>query len=114
MEVWPEDTPNSISARRWLRWRERPVRLTARGTDVTRTHEHQAVAEPIRFNVPYVGSAAASNVAQSFSSRAMCGDGPFTARATAALSALVGDRPTLADDVVHARARAVLAAARPA
>lgn len=62
---------------------------------MTRTHEHNAVAEPIRFNVPYVGSAAASNVAQSFSSRAMCGDGPFTARATAALSALVGDRPTL-------------------
>jgi dTDP-4-amino-4,6-dideoxygalactose transaminase len=62
---------------------------------VTPTPERTASHPAIPFNRPYVGAAASENVEQSLSGRALCGDGPFTARATAALSALVGSRPTL-------------------
>jgi dTDP-4-amino-4,6-dideoxygalactose transaminase len=62
---------------------------------VTPTPEHTAPRPAIPFNRPYVGAATSELVTQSLASRALCGDGPFTARASAALSALVGSRPTL-------------------
>lgn len=52
-------------------------------------------AEPIRFNVPFVAPATERYLSESLASRSLCGDGPFTHRATAALAELVGGRDTL-------------------
>ena len=49
----------------------------------------------IRFNVPYIAAATEAYLHESLSSGTLCGDGPFTRRATAALSELVGGRDTL-------------------
>jgi len=49
----------------------------------------------IRFNVPHVPVTTGDYLLESLASRSLCGDGPFTARATAALSKLVGGRPNL-------------------
>lgn len=54
-----------------------------------------SAAAPIRFNVPFVAPRTADYLAESLASRALCGDGPFTRRATAALAELVGGRETL-------------------
>jgi dTDP-4-amino-4,6-dideoxygalactose transaminase len=54
-----------------------------------------APADLIRFNVPHVPDTTGDYLLESLASRSLCGDGPFTARATTALSQLVGGRTAL-------------------
>jgi dTDP-4-amino-4,6-dideoxygalactose transaminase len=52
-------------------------------------------SKAIRFNVPHIARNTSTHIAASLESRALCGDGPFTRRASQLLSPLVGGRQAL-------------------